>query len=201
MTLGATSFSVTSQNYVVNFGNTISDQTPYYLWNNIKLAFGGAPFTDMGAPATDITGYSGPNVSPTVNFASIPDGLSVTMMTSEVLVGQGWDLRGFSWWGYAPMFTGLYPPNSSYPDVLQGSSYCGNVPPNPPCTGATYAVSSGGTYTGVGLFNNVRSKHPGGVNVGMCDGSVRFIKNSVNLYTFQSLASAKGNEVISSDSY
>ncbi len=25
------------------------------------------------------------------------------------------------------------------------------------------------------------SNHSGGVNVGMCDGSVRFIKNSVNL--------------------
>jgi prepilin-type processing-associated H-X9-DG protein len=49
--------------------------------------------------------------------------------------------------------------------------------------------------------NSPRSKHPGGVNVGMCDGSVRFIKNSINVYIFQSLASAKGNEIVSSDAY
>ena len=200
-TIGGNVLSVTSQNYVVNFGNTISDQTPFYQWNNTKLAFNGAPFTDIGAPDTDIAGYSGPKVAGTVDFSGIPDGLSNTMMTSEILVGQGWDLRGFSWWGYAPMFTGLYPPNSSYPDVLQGTSYCGTVPPNPPCVGSTYAVSSGGTYTGVGLFNNVRSKHPGGATVGMCDGSVRFIKNSVNIYIFQSIASTRGGEVVSSDSY
>jgi prepilin-type processing-associated H-X9-DG protein len=53
----------------------------------------------------------------------------------------------------------------------------------------------------LGLTNNPRSKHPGGVNAGMADGSVRFIKNSVNVFTFQALSSAKGSEIISSDSY
>ena len=28
----------------------------------------------------------------------ITDGLSNTMITSEVVVGQGVDFRGFSWW-------------------------------------------------------------------------------------------------------
>jgi prepilin-type N-terminal cleavage/methylation domain-containing protein/prepilin-type processing-associated H-X9-DG protein len=192
---------VTSQNYVVNFGNMIVDQTPYYLWNGIKLPFLGAPFTDMGSPDVDISGYTGPNISGTVNFAGIPDGLSATMMTSEILVGQGFDLRGFSWWGGAPMFTGLYPPNSSQPDVTYGLSYCNLTGQNPPCAATTYQVSSGGTFTGLGLFNDARSKHPGGVNVGMCDGSVRFIKNSVNIYTFQAIASTKGGEVVSADAY
>jgi prepilin-type processing-associated H-X9-DG protein len=51
------------------------------------------------------------------------------------------------------------------------------------------------------MTSAVRSKHPGGVNVGFADGSVRFIKNSINLYTWRALASAAGGEVISSDSY
>ena len=42
---------------------------------------------------------------------------------------------------------------------------------------------------------------PNGVNVGMGDGSVRFIKNSISIFTFQALASAKGSEIVSSDSY
>jgi prepilin-type N-terminal cleavage/methylation domain-containing protein/prepilin-type processing-associated H-X9-DG protein len=206
-TIGANTFSCTPNNYVVNFGNTITNQSPYYLWNGTKLPFLGAPFTDMGSPDTDIVGYAGPVTSGTVNFSGITDGLSVTMMTSEVLIGvsQGasgpWDVSGQSWWGYASMFTGLYGPNTSQPDVMQFSSYCINGYNNPPCTGATGGVSSGGVYTGLGMVNSPRSKHPGGVNVGMCDGSVRFIKSSVNIYTFRSLASAKGGEVISSDSY
>jgi len=46
-----------------------------------------------------------------------------------------------------------------------------------------------------------RSTHPGGVNLGMCDGSVRFVKNSVNLATWAALGTIAGGEVISSDSY
>ena len=45
------------------------------------------------------------------------------------------------------------------------------------------------------------SNHPGGVNMAMADGSVRFIKDSVNLQTFWALGTRKGNEAISSDSY
>jgi prepilin-type N-terminal cleavage/methylation domain-containing protein/prepilin-type processing-associated H-X9-DG protein len=198
-------WAVTCHNYVCNFGNTITNQPTFYLWpyNNVKIPFLGAPFTDMGAPDADITGYAGPNTNGTVNFSGIPDGLSGTMMTSEILIGQGWNLHGFSWWGYAPEFTGLYPPNAQQPDVMQGASYCsGGNPQGVQCVGATGSQSSGGTYSGgLGMNNIPRSKHPGGVTVGMCDGSVRFIKNSVNYLVFQQLSSAKGGEVVSSDSY
>ena len=123
------------------------------------------------------------------NFAAITDGLSGTMFTSEVLVGvpiaPNLDLRGFSYWGYGAQFTGLYGPNTTSPDVLESPSYCSNASPNPPCTVATAGLSAGGVYTGLGMINNPRSKHPGGVNTGMADGSVRFIKNSVNPYIFR----------------
>jgi prepilin-type N-terminal cleavage/methylation domain-containing protein/prepilin-type processing-associated H-X9-DG protein len=45
------------------------------------------------------------------------------------------------------------------------------------------------------------SNHSGGVNVGMLDGSVRFIKDSVALVTWASISTKAGGEVISSDSY
>jgi hypothetical protein len=35
----------------------------------------------------------------------------------------------------------------------------------------------------------------------MCDGSVRFIKNSINMFTYQALSTRGQNEVVSSDSY
>jgi hypothetical protein len=37
--------------------------------------------------------------------------------------------------------------------------------------------------------------------MGMADGSVRFIKNSISLTTWWSLATIAGGEIISSDSY
>lgn len=45
------------------------------------------------------------------------------------------------------------------------------------------------------------SRHPGGVNVGMADGSVRFIKSTVNLSTWRALGTRNGGEVLSADSY
>ena len=192
---GRRGWPITCHNYVVNFGNTITNQPPLFAWNNIKVPFLGAPFTDIGAPDADITagGQQGTTAG-TVKFSAIPDGLSNTLMTSEILIGQGWNLHGFSWWGYAPQFTGLYPPNSSQPDVMQGASYCNSPNSNPQgvtCVGATGSQSSGGLYTGLGMVNIPRSRHPGGVNAGMCDGSVRFIKNSISIPIFQALSSAR----------
>jgi prepilin-type N-terminal cleavage/methylation domain-containing protein/prepilin-type processing-associated H-X9-DG protein len=51
------------------------------------------------------------------------------------------------------------------------------------------------------IMNTANSYHPGGVNVAFCDGSVRFIKDSVALATWRALGSRNGGEVISSDSY
>jgi prepilin-type N-terminal cleavage/methylation domain-containing protein/prepilin-type processing-associated H-X9-DG protein len=45
------------------------------------------------------------------------------------------------------------------------------------------------------------SFHPGGVNVAMTDGSVRFIKDSVNQTTWWALGTRNGGEVISADAY
>ncbi|MHB1560973.1 MAG: DUF1559 family PulG-like putative transporter [Isosphaeraceae bacterium] len=58
----------------------------------------------------------------------------------------------------------------------------------------------GGVGTGIGTFS-ARSRHPGGVNVAMCDGSVRFIKDSVNPQTWMYLGTRSNGEVLSSDSY
>ncbi len=54
-------------------------------------------------------------------------------------------------------------------------------------------------------FNQVhaaaRSYHPGGVNVAFCDGSVKFIKDSINLVVWRGLGSRAGAEVISADAF
>jgi prepilin-type N-terminal cleavage/methylation domain-containing protein/prepilin-type processing-associated H-X9-DG protein len=45
------------------------------------------------------------------------------------------------------------------------------------------------------------SQHPGGANFLMGDGSVKFLKNSINPQVYRNLATKAGTEVISSDSY
>jgi prepilin-type N-terminal cleavage/methylation domain-containing protein/prepilin-type processing-associated H-X9-DG protein len=50
-------------------------------------------------------------------------------------------------------------------------------------------------------YNIATSKHPGGVNVLMSDGSVKFIKNTIALITWWSLGTRGNGESISSDAY
>ena len=54
--------------------------------------------------------------------------------------------------------------------------------------------------TGIAALIAASSNHPGGVNVGLLDGSVRFVKNSVNQTTWWALATKSGGEIISADS-
>jgi prepilin-type processing-associated H-X9-DG protein len=72
--------------------------------------------------------------------------------------------------------------------------------PNPPyvnceiVSGGRVDVDRPGVY-------GPRRYHSGGVNVGMADGSVRFLKSTTALNVVWSLASRNQGEVISADAY
>jgi len=73
------------------------------------------------------------------------------------------------------------------------------LPPNPPYPNCNME-SWGGDMDAPGLYN-LSSYHPGGANVALCDGSVRFLKSTTSYQTIWGLGSRNGGEVISSDSY
>jgi prepilin-type N-terminal cleavage/methylation domain-containing protein/prepilin-type processing-associated H-X9-DG protein len=50
------------------------------------------------------------------------------------------------------------------------------------------------------ISTTANSRHPGGVNTAMADGSVRFFKSTVNLTTWQAVGTRNGGEIISADS-
>jgi prepilin-type N-terminal cleavage/methylation domain-containing protein/prepilin-type processing-associated H-X9-DG protein len=55
--------------------------------------------------------------------------------------------------------------------------------------------------TALAALSNADSYHPGGINVLMADGHVKFIKDAVNVRTWWSLGTRSNGEVVSADSY
>jgi len=97
-----------------------------------------------------------------------------------------WQDKGWKWANGSPgltIFNTIVTPNSQ----LYPWSGC--------------RFSCGGCGVDYANYVNATSNHPGGVNVGMCDGSVRFIKNSVAMTTWWALGTKDSGDVLSSDSY
>jgi prepilin-type processing-associated H-X9-DG protein len=84
-----------------------------------------------------------------------------------------------------------------------GGSYSHLLAPNQPtCYFANKAFATAGeTFIGHDDITmiNASSYHPGGVNMGFLDGSVKFIKDSISLGTYGAIATKSGGEVISAD--
>ena len=167
--------NITSHNYAANFGNT-GYAAPATL-NGVR--YDQAPFAYIGGTA---------DLGKIVGLASILDGTSNTMMVAEVLQGLGSDLRGFVWWGDASSFSAYLTPNSALPDRIYTAGYCQNLPlRNLPC-----AVSSATDPT---MFA-ARSRHPGGVQVTLCDASTRFVSSTIALNTWRAIGSSQGGETV-----
>jgi prepilin-type N-terminal cleavage/methylation domain-containing protein/prepilin-type processing-associated H-X9-DG protein len=49
------------------------------------------------------------------------------------------------------------------------------------------------------IMTSANSNHTGGVNVGLCDGSVRFVRDSIDIATWRALGTRNGGEVLGND--
>ena len=168
---------ITNHNYAVNWGNTaLYYVTPGSDENGQMTTYNGVTFA--GAPFTQAIGFK---------LTDITDGTSNTLMVAEVIQGQRDDLRGFGWWGHAAPFMTAIGPNSTSPDIIYTSGYCDPAPPNPPCIAM---VADRACLMGA------RSRHAGGVHVAMCDGTSRFVANTILLTTWQAISTSRGAEAV-----
>jgi prepilin-type N-terminal cleavage/methylation domain-containing protein/prepilin-type processing-associated H-X9-DG protein len=99
------------------------------------------------------------------------------------------DTRGVRWHFGAPghsMYNHRRGPNDLLPDCRGGLPHSNRSDP---------------LWSWLSLNIAARSAHAGGVNSLLADGHVQFIKNTINLATWQALATVAGGEVISSDAF
>jgi prepilin-type processing-associated H-X9-DG protein len=79
-------------------------------------------------------------------------------------------------------------PNSTVPDE-EAYNYCEPALPDLPCHSPAPTSDNGRA-----VFNAARSKHKGGVNVGMADGSARFVPDTIALSIWQAMSTMNGRE-------
>jgi len=130
-----------------------------------------------------------------VRITDISDGSSNTLCLSELKYRQPsgtgpslQDSRGV--WTYGTMggntFTTLNGPNTTVPDGVWG---CRSMPSEGmPC------VQVGSPYAS--MHAAARSYHVGGVSVSFGDGSVRFVRDTITLATWQAWGSRGGAETV-----
>ena len=120
-------------------------------------------------------------------FQEVVDGLSNTCMVAESRQ-EHWSADYGPYWGngcHTSTHGVVYPPTHVWsPNSVPNAPW----PLNPP-------------FNGLGYAWRLSSRHPGGINMTFGDGSVRFIKNTVNPYTWWALQTIGKNEVVSSDAY
>jgi prepilin-type N-terminal cleavage/methylation domain-containing protein/prepilin-type processing-associated H-X9-DG protein len=160
----------------------------------------------------------GENIGPVVSIATITDGTSNTVIFSETLRG-----RGDNSYGKYQIYKANIADSSPAP-LTQLYAACMAAPTTTPsytAVGGTWLDNNcgkGGCYSQIMTPNkqscwfsnatlsknwtmlDANSNHPGGVNVGFLDGSVKFVKDSINQQTWWAIATKAGGEVISADS-
>jgi len=164
----------TRGNYVLSWGPITQPSTaplPTY-----KAAFGYTDYASVDKPRQ-------------TKFEEIRDGLSNSLMMSEVRMhpnDTSMDQRGdINNNDGSSRFMTINTPNVGTDNML--SPWCESTV-ELPCT-----MSSTNTHF------TARSKHPGGVVVLLCDGSVRFVANSVSLKTWQAASTIDGDDTLGSD--
>jgi prepilin-type N-terminal cleavage/methylation domain-containing protein/prepilin-type processing-associated H-X9-DG protein len=176
-----------------------------------SIVFGSATGVDLGLPAPNGLFGSGQ----TIRIASITDGTSNTAAFSEHNKGD------FSNTVSTPA-SDTYEPHTYPATADQAIQFCA-------ATDITNLANQG--YSNVGapwayayhsttlyyhsappntlscmfppsrIMTTANSMHPGGVNVMLADGSVRFIKSSVNLATWRAIGTSAYGEIVSADAY
>ena len=90
---------------------------------------------------------------------------------------------------------------ATFPWHLSVVNYNHFGPPNSVSCQNAPADPSWLTYVGPFGSAPATSNHPNGVNLAMADGSVRFVKDTINLPVWWGLGTRNGREIIDSDSY
>jgi prepilin-type N-terminal cleavage/methylation domain-containing protein/prepilin-type processing-associated H-X9-DG protein len=138
---------------------------------------------NYGGETGNMRGFSDYRTMNSASIASVTDGLSNTVLVGEVLPAEDGNNE---FWTATSAGSGMTIPLNWRTNEGVVCNY-----------GDQSNLHNRCNYASRGF----KSRHPGGANFVFADGSVKFLKNSINLVTYCALGSRAGGEVVSSDAY
>ncbi|WP_439627811.1 DUF1559 family PulG-like putative transporter [Gemmata sp.] len=150
---------------------------------NYAANHGIGPFTSVHSnptPAASMPNGLGPvGLNSRWTVEQISDGSSNTALLSELVRSPSYgDVRGVMHYPEGTLYTHNYTPNDPTPDLSRNG--CVSIP-EAPCT------AGHGNWADRNIILTARSRHAGGANLALCDGSVRFVSNGVPSATWRAL--------------
>jgi prepilin-type N-terminal cleavage/methylation domain-containing protein/prepilin-type processing-associated H-X9-DG protein len=129
------------------------------------------------------------NINIARSIAQVVDGTSNTVAISEIIAGpsKSEDLRGEWYNDFGSGYVHMFGPNSKTDSEVTG--YCDKS--------KVLCDELAGSWADQRYAAS--SYHPGGVNVGLADGSVGFASDQINLAVWQALGSINGSAVSDSN--
>ena len=182
---------------------------------NDTLGFNWATTTppDRTAPYASTCNYGGADgmfgPEAAVSIAAVSDGLSNTFFFGEMGRFPDEPASAFSIGNVGTMLFDPYNPSTLRP--TSGATVIPVLNAGPDRTGAILAACTAGAVNPADWYRRnegtcrqlgqygFRSRHPGGANFALADGSVRFVKNTIGLPAYRSLGTRAGGELVAGD--
>jgi len=192
---------------------------------NIYLNWASASFPDPGAEqpgkCNAALGNGMFGAEGVIKISGVTDGTSNTTLFGEMSRWPDDPAKGVNWYHFTAAFStpnigGYWPPNEiriqtgafTFPDINGVPDKTGQYVNAVFCNCGTKACIPS-DWLDPNCLQSVkklgqwafRSLHPGGVNFAFADGSVKFIKQTINTQTYMALGTRAGGEVVSADAY
>ncbi|WZP00918.1 DUF1559 domain-containing protein [Isosphaeraceae bacterium EP7] len=182
-------------NYLMSFGDNYAVETlvgttnPWETPNassagvNPRIGYNG--YWGTTSNSGSMRGFSDYTTGGTATMASVTDGTSNTVLYGEGLPDED---ANNEMWGFTGGSAGVTIPLNWKTNGR-----------NEACVGNWNSVDWTCRYSYAA--RGFKSRHPGGANFTFADGSVRFLKSSINRASYAAIGSRNGGEIVSSDAF
>lgn len=121
-----------------------------------------------------------------MSLDSVLDGASNTLLLAEMVPGGPCSIRGSISYDEGPLIMVDFSPNDRFPDHVR---WCDSSDFN------RGSVPCGSGFSQLNMVRHTsRSRHPGGVGISRCDGSVVFVNDDLAISVWRSLGTPRGGD-------